>query len=250
MQPGMKANRVDRVMCTNTTRALVASAAALGLMAAAAQRTAAHPHVFVKVRTELVAKDGALVGLRHTWIFDQIWLENQLLEHDKDNDGKLTREELAPLETESRQTLELFRSFTLLRAGGNMVRVANPRDVVVEYHGAVLGMSFTVSLAKPVPLLGSELLLETYDATYFSSFMLDGAEAVRFAEPAPPGCTIQVGVPASPQQMNAYRMIKKQMGAEWVDTGGTPTSTSIKCARPDLTGDALSAATQRSVSAK
>ena len=219
-------------MSTNISRPLAAGVVALARTVAAAHEAAAHPHVFAKVRTQLIAKDGALVGLRHTWIFDQNWLENQLLEHDKDNDGKLTREELAPLEAESRQTLEMFRSFTLVRAGGNIIRVVGPRDVVVEYHGAVLGMSFTATLAKPVPLAGSEFLLETYDATYFSSFALDGPDAVRFTDPAPAGCAIQVGVPASPQQMNAHRMIKKQMGAEWNDAGGIPKSTSISCAKP------------------
>lgn len=229
-------------MSTDQKRAMAAAAAVLALIAGEVHEAAAHPHVFTKVRTQLIAKDGALVGLRHTWIFDQVWLENQLLEHDKDNDGKLTREELAPLEAESRQTLEMFRSFTLLRAGGNIVRVVNPRDVVVEYHGAVLGMSFTATLAKPVPLAaGSEVLLETYDATYFSSFTLDGPDAVRFADPAPAGCTIQAGVPASPQQMNAHRMIKRQMGPEWNDAGGIPKSTLIACPkpRPDASGEPM-----------
>ena len=192
---------------------------------------AAHPHVFVKVRSELIAKSGAVVQVRQTWIFDETWLESQLLEHDKDNDGKLTREELLPLEEESRQTLEMFRSFTLIRAGGNVIRAASPRDVVVDYHGAVLGLSFTATFAKPVPLAGAELLLETYDQTYFSSFSLDGPQAVSITGDAPEGCTIAVGVPASPQQMNAWRLVKKQMGPEWVDKGGTPTSASVKCAK-------------------
>lgn len=226
--------------------ALKALAAAIAMIAAA-HSAAGHPHVFAKVRTQLFAKDGALVGLRHTWIFDQIWLENQLLEHDKNNDGKLSREELAPLEAESRQTLELFRSFTVIRAGGNVVRVTDPREVVVEYHGAVLGMSFTATLAKPVPLAGGDILLETYDATYFSAFTLDGPDAVGFAGAAPQGCTIETGVPASPQQMNAYRMIKKQMGPEWVDTSGVPKSALIKCAKRDLSGDAAPGAIRRSV---
>jgi ABC-type uncharacterized transport system substrate-binding protein len=192
----------------------------------------AHPHVFVKVRADLMTRDGALVGLRYTWIFDRTWLESQLLEHDKDNDGKLSREELRPLEDESRQTLEMFRSFTAIRAAGTLIRLATPGDVVVDYRGDVLGLSFTAMLPKPLPLAGNEILLETYDATFFSSFAPDGSDAVRFAGDPPPACTIHVGVPASPQQMNAWRLIRKQMGPEWVDTGGTPTSTSIRCAKP------------------
>lgn len=218
--------------------ALGGLAAIACLTMAAVQPATAHPHVFVKVKTQLIAKDGVLVGLRHTWMFDHTWLENQLLEHDKDGDGKLSRAELAPLEAESKATLEMFRSFTVVRVGGSLIRVTNPRDVVVEYHGPVLGLTFTVTLAKPVTLAGSDVLLEAYDATYFSSFTFDGPEAVAFAGEAPVGCTIKVDVPASSQQMNAYRMIKKQMGSEWVDKGGVPKSVSIACAKtsPVATG--------------
>ncbi len=206
-----------------------------------AQIASAHPHVFAEVRTELLTKDGALVGLRHTWIFDAAWRDNQLLEHDKDNDGKLTREELAPLEAESKATLAMFRSFTLVRAGGNVFRVVSPRDVTVDYHGEVLGLTFTVSLAKPLPLSGSNLLLEVYDATFFSGYTFAGADAVRFAmPPAPPPCTIDASAPASPQQLAARRMIQKQMGPEFVDKG-LPTSTAIKCAKPGWATDAADA---------
>lgn len=228
-------------MATNNHHMQILGALAATAALASSWPVAAHPHVFAKVRTELIAKDGALVALRHTWIFDKIWLENQLLEHDKDNDGKLTREELGPLEAESRQTLDMFRSFTVVRSGGALIRVANPRDVVVDYVGEVLGLSFTASLAKPVSLTGPEVLLETYDATFFSSFTWDGPDAVKLVGAAPAGCSIQVGVPASPQQMNAYRMIKKQMGPEWVDTGGLPKSTSISCPKsaPQSSGEPM-----------
>jgi ABC-type uncharacterized transport system substrate-binding protein len=197
----------------------------------ATQQASAHPHVFAKVRTELLTKDDALVGLRHTWIFDAAWRDNQLLEHDKDNDGKLTRAELAPLEAESQATLAMFRSFTLVRFGGNVIRLVDPRDVVVEYHGEVLGLTFTVSLAKPVSLPGSNLLLEVYDATWFSAYEFLGPDAVRFATLPPAHCTIDTTAPASPQQLASRRMIQKQMGPEFMDMG-LPTSVAIACKKP------------------
>lgn len=201
----------------------------------------AHPHVFAKVQTELLTKDGTLVGLRHTWVFDAAWRDNQLLEHDKDNDGKLTRAELAPLEAESKATLAMFRSFTLVRIGGNVVRVVNPRDLAVDYHGEVLGLTFTVSLAKPVPLAGSNMLLEVYDATFFSAYAFEGPDAVRFATPPAVPCTIDTAAPASSQQLAARRMIQKQMGPEFVDTG-PPKSVAISCTMPGFatgTADAV-----------
>lgn len=222
--------------------------AAVGSVVVLASPGWAHPHVFVKVKTQLVAKGGVLVGIKHTWLFDQTWIDNQLLEHDKDGDGKLSRAELGPLEAESKATLEMFKSFTLVRAGGAVIRVAAPRDLSVDYHGAAMGLSFTVNLAKPVPLAG-DVLVEVYDATYFSSFAFEGAEAVAFAEEAPAGCTIKADAPASPQQMNAYRMIKKQMGPEFVDMG-VPKSVLVSCAKGGAVGSNEPMAVHQPVAAR
>lgn len=225
----------------NAARGGLVALALAGL--AGSEPAEAHPHVFTKVRTELVARDGALVGLRHTWIFDEAWRDNQLLEHDKDGDGKLSRTELAPLEAESAATLAMFRSFTVIRTGSSVIRVVNPRDVVVDYRGSVLGLAFTVSLAKPLPLAGSDILLEVYDATFFSSFTFDGADAVTFAESAgaPAGCSIRADAPASAQQLAARRMVQRQMGPEFIDTG-IPRSVAISCPKAGATagaGDAV-----------
>jgi len=215
-------------MSSKTIRwlAVISAAGILGLMSATA--ALAHPHVFVKVKSKLLAKDGALVGLQHTWILDEQWLQSQLEEYDKDRDGRLTREELAPLEAESKATLEMFRSFTMVRSGGTPIRAVDPRDVVVDYQGDVLGLSFTVTLAKPVPLVGRETLLEVYDATFFSGFTFASPDAVTFAGEAPQGCSVTVGVAPSKQQLSAYRMVKQQIGPEFVDPG-PPKSAAINC---------------------
>ncbi len=193
----------------------------------------AHPHVWIKVKTELIVSGGTLTGLRHTWVFDQSWLASQLEEHDKDKDGLLTAQELAPLIAESRETLETFKSFTIVRAGGNIVRAVKPRDVSIDYHGALLGMTFTASLAKPLPLKG-ELLLEVYDAGYFSSFTFDGAEAVTFSGVVPEGCTVKSGVSPSPQQMRDYRQMLKEIGRE-LSKPFTPQSVAVSCVATQTT---------------
>lgn len=198
------------------------------MLVAAAAAASAHPHVFIEVRSQLIVKDGALVGFRHTWVFDDVWLQNQLLEHDTDNDGKLTPAELEPLAVESRQTLEMFRSFTVVRAGGALVRAVNPRDVSVDYHGAVLALSFTASLARSVPLSG-DIQLEVYDQTFFSGFTFAGTDAIGFMGTAPLGCTINADASASPQQMNVWRMVRKQLGPEFNDKAGPPKSVVVSC---------------------
>lgn len=223
---------MPRQACRRSWKWLGADAAAglsaLLIATGLASQAAAHPHVWIKVKTQLVTERGALVGLKHTWVFDESWLAVQLEEHDKDKDGRLTPEELKPLAEESRQTLDMFKSFTVVRAGGTLVRAVKPRDVAISYHGDVLGMSFTVSLARPVALKG-DVLLEVYDAGYFSSFSFEGADAVSFEGAAPEGCTVVAGVEPSPQQMRDYRQMLKEIGPE-LTKPFTPKSAAISCA--------------------
>jgi ABC-type uncharacterized transport system substrate-binding protein len=211
------------------------TAAAVSFLVGACDASA-HPHVWVKVKTVLVVEGGLLTGLKHTWVFDESFLASQLDEHDADKDGRLSAEELAPVAVESQQTLDTFKSFTVVRAGGALIRAVKPRDVVIGYHSAVLGMSFTVSLAKPIPLKG-DMLLEVYDATYFSSFAFEGAGAVVFAGEAPAGCAIKTDASPSPQQMRDYRQMLKEIGPELVKPF-TPRSVAISCGVPQLAKDA------------
>ena len=199
----------------------------------------AHPHVWIKVRTQLVVEGGALVGLHHIWVLDEGWLMSQLEEHDKDKDGKLSPAELAPLVEESAGTLATFKSFTSIRQGNSRIRPGAPRDMAIDYYGDRLGMSFAVPLDKPIPLAGATLLLEVYDATYFSGYAFAPEEPVSFAGEQPPGCTIDANAAASPQQVSAYKMMARQLGPEFVAKGVTLGSVAISCARAGASGEAV-----------
>lgn len=238
---------------------LMGTAAAAAMMLAVGQSAMAHPHVQVKVRTQLLHEGGAVVGLHHIWVMDEAWLASQLEEHDRNNDGRLSAEELVPVIAESKATLEMFKSFTTVRQGGNRIRPGAPQDLTIDYYGQLLGMSFVVLLDKPVPLLvgtpndaskqavaGKQgaaqhspgLLLEVYDATYFSSFAFAGDSSVVFAGEPPAGCTIKVGVAASVQQMSAYKMVARQLGQEFSAKAVVPQAVAVSCTNPLRPGSA------------
>lgn len=194
-----------------------------------AQPAWAHPHVWIQVRTLLLVEGGALTGLHHIWVLDEAWLTSQIEEHDADKDGKLSPTELAAVAVQSRATLDMFKSFTTIRHGGNRIRPGAPRDVSTSYYGEFLGMSFVVPLPKPIPLAGADLLLEVYDGTYFSGFSFAGDDAVAFAGERPDGCTIKANATPSAQQSAAYRMIARQLGPEFVAKGVTLGAVAVVC---------------------
>ncbi len=193
------------------------------------QTTWAHPHVWIQVRTLLLVEGGALTGLHHIWVLDEPWLTSQLEEHDKDQDGKLSPSELVAVAAQTKATLEMFKSFTTIRHGGNRIRPGAPREVSVSYYGDILGISFVVPLPKPIPLAGADLLLEVYDATYFSGYAFAPDDAVAFAGERPDSCTIKANAPPSPQQSAAYKMTARQLGPEFVAKGATLGAVAVTC---------------------
>lgn len=208
-------------------------AALLAAMVSMTGPASAHPHVWISVRTLLTIEGGAITGMHHIWLMDEGWLKSQLEEHDKDKDGKLSPEEFEGVAAESRSTLDIFKSFTTVRHGNQRIRPGRPGPVKIDYLGDLLGLSFVVPLPKPIPLAGADLLLEVFDATYFSNFAFAGGDAVSFAGEQPVGCTIALA-PASPQQMAAYRMQARQFGEQFVKVVN-PQSIAVKCPAGGIT---------------
>jgi ABC-type uncharacterized transport system substrate-binding protein len=60
--------------------------------------TLAHPHVWVKVASEIIYNaDGSIEGIRHAWTFDDMFSTYALQGIHTKTAGVYTREELAPL---------------------------------------------------------------------------------------------------------------------------------------------------------
>ena len=57
----------------------------------------AHPHVWVSVKTTVLFKGDAIVGLQQHWTFDEFYAAMAIEGLDKNNDGVYDRQELAPL---------------------------------------------------------------------------------------------------------------------------------------------------------
>jgi ABC-type uncharacterized transport system substrate-binding protein len=214
--------------------ATMAFVATLSLLAAGAAPAMAHPHVHISVRAILMVEAGAITGIHHIWLMDEAWLNSQLEEHDKDKDGRLSQAELSGVAEESRATLGMFRSFTTIRHGGQRIRPGAPGPVKIEYFGDLLGLSFTVPLARPISLAGAEMAVEIYDATFFSSFALAGPDAVSLGGDPSAACAI-APAPASAQQMAAYRLVARQLGEEFNKLAPLPQSVMVKCPTGGIT---------------
>src|SRR5262249_57170771 len=82
-----------------------------GLPAAASAD--AHPHVWITMTTELIyAPDGSVTGIRHHWVFDDMYSAFAVQGIEGKEKGKFTREELADLAKINIEQLKEFDYFT------------------------------------------------------------------------------------------------------------------------------------------
>jgi ABC-type uncharacterized transport system substrate-binding protein len=110
---------------------------------AGAQPAAAHPHVWVSVRTTVLYENGTIVGLRHAWTFDEYYSIMAIEGLDKDKDGKFTRDELSELAKINVDALKEFGYFTFPRLKDQDLEVTAPTDYWLEHGPRVVPPSET-----------------------------------------------------------------------------------------------------------
>jgi ABC-type uncharacterized transport system substrate-binding protein len=164
------------------------------LSLACAWPAAAHPHVWVKAKSELVfAPDGSVTGIRQHWQFDDMFTAFALQGLASKEKGKYTREELAPLAKVNVESLKEYDYFTYATADGKKTALADPApDYWLDYKGDVLTLNFTLPFKQP--LKAKDLKIEIYDPTYFIDFEFIKGMPVQLVG-APAECKGQVEWP-------------------------------------------------------
>jgi ABC-type uncharacterized transport system substrate-binding protein len=186
---------------------------AAGLLALAAGRAEAHPHVWVTVKSEVVyAPDGSVTGVQHAWTFDDMFssFATQGLESKKK--GEFTRQELAPLAEVNVTSLKDFDYFTNAKADGKKAVFGDPVDYYLEFKDSVLTLNFMLPLKTPVK--AKHLQFDIYDPTYFVDFTFAEKDPVAL-KGAPATCKFAVIRPNDPTSQG------KQVGEAFFNSLGS-----------------------------
>ncbi len=113
-------------------RTFTGIAAAGALAAVAADTAAAHPHVWVGTQSKAIFENGALTGLRYTWLFDEMYTASAIDGLDKNNDGKVEGTELDELTKINIEGLKEFEYFTTATMAGKPVTFGDAKDYAME----------------------------------------------------------------------------------------------------------------------
>ena len=152
----------------------------------------AHPHVWVKVQSQVLYDDrGKVSGLRHTWTFDEFYSAFAVQGLDTDGDGTYSKSELEPLAKENVASLEEFDYFTFVKADGKIEDRAKPQDYRLDLVDGILTLHFTLPLKNALDPVGQKVTFSVYDPTYFVAFDFDETNPVMLASNAPRTCQAQ-----------------------------------------------------------
>jgi ABC-type uncharacterized transport system substrate-binding protein len=197
-RPSLRAQRSNPVRAGKSwiASSLTLLAMTIG-MALFATPASAHPHVWVTASSELLYReDGAIVGVRHAWTFDEMFSTYALQGIEQKTEGTYSREELADLARTNVESLKEYRFFTYAKAGDDepskKQRFEEPVDYFLEYRDSALVLHFT--LLFKTPFKAKALLLEIYDPSYFVDFELGDDNPIKLVS-APAGCAIAIQRP-------------------------------------------------------
>jgi ABC-type uncharacterized transport system substrate-binding protein len=163
------------------------------LLAFAPAAAAAHPHVWVTVRSKIGFADGKVVSVTHDWVFDEMY--SSFATQGIAKKGELVkREQFAPLAQENAQSLAEIGYFTTLKIGGKPAEFGSVTDYWMEERPDHL-VEFHVTLPLKTPAsLAKFMTLRVADPEFFIDFEFDDKDPVTLVS-APAGCSASVAKP-------------------------------------------------------
>lgn len=172
---------------------LKASIFGLIVMLTSGLEASAHPHVWIIARSEILfSSEGFITAVRHAWTFDDMFSSYALQGVASAKKGVFTRDELAPLALTNVEALKDFDYFTFAKADGRKQKFADPVDYFFETEKDQLVLHFT--LPFKIPIKARQVVLETFDPTYFIAFEMEKGNPVVLNN-APVRCTATLRPP-------------------------------------------------------
>lgn len=191
------------------------SLCAAGFLVAIVGTAAAHPHVFIDAKADIVFDaTGRLAAVRHVWRFDDGYSAFASQGLDTDGDGALSVKELQPLADLNIETMKDYDYFTFVTAGDREVGLGKPVEYWLQSDDGLLTLYFTVPLEKPAEIRGLPASVEVFDPTYFVAFAFVETDAVTL-EDGPTACKFSITRP--PEMDVASQQLLAGVGPEQRD---------------------------------
>jgi ABC-type uncharacterized transport system substrate-binding protein len=157
----------------------------------------AHPHVWVTMKEELIyAPDGALVGIRHAWTFDEMFSAYATQGISARTKGQFTREELQSLAKLNVESLKQDGYYTNAWIDGQKRTdiFEAPTEYWFDYDPDKTELTLHVTLSLKTPLNPKDLMIQIYDPIFFVDFGFEEGDPATLVT-APTQCTVTTSRP-------------------------------------------------------
>ncbi len=154
----------------------------------------AHPHIFIDAKVSVQFDDsGAVVGLKHSWTFDEAfssWVTQGL---DTNGDRITSPEELQSLADENVQGLGEFEFYTFAGSQDSLLKFQALGDQHMVYENGRVTLSYSLKTERPHPV-GQRFELGVYDPDYYVAITFADKSDVTL-ENAPGSCAVTLDPP-------------------------------------------------------
>lgn len=190
--------------------------AALGLLAALSVPAAAHPHVWIEMRSDVVFNDQGLISaVNLSWTFDDAYAQMALDGLDANGDGVYSDSELDPLTKENMESLKDYDYFTSVRFDGEAQALGSIVESGQIYSANKLQLHFQVALAKPLDPKAGDFLLKVYDPEFFIAIDYAKDDPVGVVGPMPSACALDVGPVPTGEEVEKTQQMLASKGRDW-----------------------------------
>ncbi|NIA71792.1 DUF1007 family protein [Pelagibius litoralis] len=184
-------------------RVLGAALAVFVMLSLTANRSVAHPHVWIDSVVRLIFDDNHHVtALEVEWHFDEFYSLFAVEDLDKNADGKLDEAELRPLAELNVTSLESYRYFTYVKVDGVDAAYEKVRDYSSRFDDGILSLRFVLPLSVPVDPRTAQFSFSSYDPSFYISIEPGRETPVILSDGAPEGCALRLTRGADTETLN------------------------------------------------
>ncbi len=181
----------------------------------------AHPHVWVEMRTDVVAdSSGLIAGINVEWSFDDVYAQQALVGIDVDGDGEYTQEELKPLTQENMDSLKDYGYFNVMWGNGKLLETAEPINAGQTYNGNKLQLHFTVPLKQAYDAHNGEFKVKIYDPEFFIAFDYSKELPTDIEGKLAAGCSLELKAVPTDAELNTTLTMLSTKDKEWKPESG------------------------------
>lgn len=179
----------------------------------------AHPHSFIDMKTELVAKGDTFTGLKMTWTMDEITSADLLYDAGEAKPGSVVWKKLAAGVMANVLGQHYFSEIWHNQQRVKFLNLPDEYHLSRNGHKAVL--EFILPLAEPPVLTGQRFDILTFDPSYFVDMFYDNASALMLPPALQQRCKFTLNTPKPNDSLKQYALSldKADAPAEELDLG-------------------------------